>query len=131
VVDDKHKLIVAAEATSAGNDIGQLAPMAEAAKSALGIKEAEVFADAGYWKEEDIAACERAGLLPYVPVPDTERAVRDAGRLPASVRERRSASTPSAPSSAGWAGTTSWSAAWRRSRENWPFWSTATTSDES
>ncbi|NCA71495.1 MAG: hypothetical protein EOM91_15675, partial [Sphingobacteriia bacterium] len=84
VVDDKHKLIVAAEATSAGNDIGQLAPMAEAAKSALGIKEAEIFADAGYWKEEDIAACERAGLLPYVPIPDTERAVRDAGCLPAS-----------------------------------------------
>ncbi|MFB1487364.1 MULTISPECIES: IS1182 family transposase [unclassified Thiocapsa] len=84
VVDDKHKLIVVAEATSAGNDVGQLAPMAEAAKSALGIKEAEVFADAGYWTEDDIAACERAGLLPYVPIPDTERAVRDAGRLPAS-----------------------------------------------
>jgi transposase len=84
VVDDKHKLIVVAEATSAGNDVGQLAPMAEAAKSALGIQEAEVFADAGYWKEDDIAACERAGLLPYVPIPDTERAVRDAGRLPAS-----------------------------------------------
>ncbi len=84
MVDDKHKLIVVAEATSAGNDIGQLAAMAEAAKSELGIKEAEIFADAGYWKEEDIAACERAGLLPYVPIPDTERAVRDAGRLPAS-----------------------------------------------
>jgi transposase len=51
-VDDKHKLIVVAEATSAGNDIGQLAPMAKAAKSELGVKEAEVFADAGYWKEE-------------------------------------------------------------------------------
>lgn len=70
VVDEKRKLIVAAAATSAGNDIGQLAAMAEAAKGELGITEAEVFADAGYWKEEDIAACERA--------------VRDAGRLPAS-----------------------------------------------
>ncbi len=100
VVDAKHKLILAHEVTNAGNDLGQLEPMivqaqavlAELASSpdgaaAAGSEEAatalasapsdtaaplEVLADAGYFTERDIAACEARGICVYVPIPETK-----------------------------------------------------------
>ena len=61
-VDSKHKLIVEQEVTNAGSDLGLLAPTASAAKEVLEAEQIKVVADSGYYKGEDIAACEAAGM---------------------------------------------------------------------
>jgi transposase len=66
VVDAKHKLIVTSAVTNAVNDLGQLAPQALAAQQQLGVAQAKVVADTGYYKSEDIKTCQDAGLEPYV-----------------------------------------------------------------
>jgi transposase len=63
-VDSKHKLIVEQEVTNAGTDLGLLAPTATAVKEVLGAEQIKVVADSGYYKGEDIAACEAAGIEP-------------------------------------------------------------------
>lgn len=45
-----------------------LKPMAEAAKKALEVDKFKVVADAGYSNGEQVAHCEAAGMVPYVPV---------------------------------------------------------------
>ena len=61
-VDAKHHLIVAHEVTNVGNDRGQLATIAGQARTALGSDGLEVLADRGYFKGEEILACEQAGI---------------------------------------------------------------------
>jgi transposase len=73
VVDDKHKLIVAHDVTTASSDQQQLARMALAAQAALGVKELEVVADQGYYDGDEVAACESAGLSVYLPKPHTSK----------------------------------------------------------
>jgi IS5 family transposase len=68
-VDAKHKLIVAQEVTNQVVDMGLLQATAEPAREILDVEKIDVVADAGYFRTEDIAACERAGLTPYVPRP--------------------------------------------------------------
>ena len=80
-VDAKHKLIVHHEVTNDGNDTRQLAPQAMAAKEVLGVEQLTALADAGYYSEEQLAACEQAGIEPYVPVPAKYRPVAAKGRL--------------------------------------------------
>jgi transposase len=65
-VDSKHQLLVTTEVTNASNDLGQLAPQAQAAKAELGVEKADVVADTGYYKSEDIKSCQEAGLEPHV-----------------------------------------------------------------
>jgi transposase len=67
VVDAKHHLMVVSEVTQAASDQGQLATMAAAAKSELGIECAAVVADGGYFKSEDIKRCQEMGMEPHVP----------------------------------------------------------------
>ena len=76
-VDSKHKLIVEQEVTNAGTDLGLLAPTASAAKEVLEVEQIKVVADSGYYKGEDIAACEAAGIEAYVPRPQRGFAVRE------------------------------------------------------
>jgi transposase len=76
-VDSKHKLIVEQEVTNAGTDLGLLAPTATAAKEVLGAEQIKVVADSGYYKGEDIAACEAAGIEAYVTRPQRGFAVRE------------------------------------------------------
>ncbi|WP_052316611.1 transposase [Thioalkalivibrio nitratireducens] len=90
VVDDQHHLILTHEVTNAGNDLGQLVPMAEQARQMLldgqtteAAQPLEVLADAGYFTESDIAACASRGIVPYVPVPEKTGAAERAGRLSA------------------------------------------------
>jgi transposase len=71
VVDAQHHLIVAHEVTNVGNDRGQLASMAQQAQTAMGRKDLEVVADRGYFKGEEILACQSAGMTPFVPKPLT------------------------------------------------------------
>lgn len=66
-VDAKHGLVVAHEVTSEATDNRSLEPMAKAAKEAVGRETLKVVADAGYSSAEQAAACEAAGIEPYVP----------------------------------------------------------------
>jgi transposase len=73
-VDAKHHLIVAHEVTNVGNDRGQLSNMAGQAKAAMGVEALDVLADRGYFKGEEVMACEPLGVVPYVPKPLTSGA---------------------------------------------------------
>ena len=67
VVDTKHHLIVAHEVTNVGNDRGQLSTMAKQAREAIGAKKLTAIADRGYYKGEEILACDQAGITALVP----------------------------------------------------------------
>src|SRR6202030_2202654 len=73
-VDAKHHLIVAHEVTNIGNDRTQLSPMAGQAKAAMGVDALDVLADRGYFKGEEVLACESLGVTPFVPTPLTSPA---------------------------------------------------------
>jgi transposase len=75
-VDTKHKLIVEQQVTNQVLDMGLLTETAEPAKEILGVETIDVVADMGYFKIEDIEACEKAGMVPYVPRPQRGPAVR-------------------------------------------------------
>jgi hypothetical protein len=75
-VDTKHKMIVEQQVTNQVLDMGLLTPTAEAAKEILGVESIAVVADRGYFKTEDIEACEKAGMVPYVPRPQRGPSVR-------------------------------------------------------
>ena len=75
-VDAKHKLIVEQQVTNQVVDMGLLAQTAEPAKEVLGAERIAVVADRGYFKIEDIEACEKAGIDPYVPRPQRGPSVR-------------------------------------------------------
>ena len=70
-VDAKHHLIVAHEVTNVGVDRSQLSSMAKQARSAMGSKELTAVADRGYFKGEEILACQEAGITVFVPKPLT------------------------------------------------------------
>ena len=57
-------------------DMGLLTQTAEPAKEVLGVERIAVVADKGYFKTEDIEACEKAGLEPYVPRPQRGPSVK-------------------------------------------------------
>jgi IS5 family transposase len=56
--------------------MGLLTETAEPAKEILGVETIDVVADKGYFKIEDIEACEKAGMAPYVPRPQRGPSVR-------------------------------------------------------
>ena len=75
-VDAKHKLIVEQQVTNQVVDMGQLTRTAAPAKDVLGVETIAVVADKGYFKIEDIEACEKAGIEPYVPRPQRVPSVK-------------------------------------------------------
>jgi transposase len=70
-VDAKHHLIVAHEVTNVGHDRTQLSSMAKRAKQAIGTEALEVVADRGYFKGEELRACEQANITTFLPKPQT------------------------------------------------------------
>jgi len=68
-VDAKNKMIVEQAVTNQVVDMGLLAQTAEPARAILDVENIDVVADRGYFKIEDIEACEKKGLTPYVPRP--------------------------------------------------------------
>lgn len=70
-VEPDNHLIVAHAVTNQFNDHRQLSPMAIAAKEAMGVDKLEAVADRGYYKGEEVLACEEAGIDTYVPRPIT------------------------------------------------------------
>jgi len=75
-VDTKHKLIVEQQVTNQVVDMGLLTQTAEPAREILGVEQIAVAADRGYFKIEDIEACEQAGMEPYVPRPQRGPSVK-------------------------------------------------------
>ena len=75
-VDTKHKLLVEQQVTNQVVDMGLLTQTAEPAKEVLGVDTIDVVADKGYFKIEDIEACEKAGMVPYVPRPQRGSSVK-------------------------------------------------------
>ncbi len=70
-VDAKHHLIVAHEVTNVGHDRDQLSSMAKQARTAMGREDLTVVADRGYFKGEEILACDEAGITTFLPKPQT------------------------------------------------------------
>ena len=70
-VEPDNHLIVGHAMTNQFNDHRQLSPMAIAAKEALDVDELDALADRGYYKGEEVLACEEAGIDTYVPRPMT------------------------------------------------------------
>lgn len=68
-VDTKHKLIAEQQVHNKVSDLGLLTETAKAAREALDVDRIDAVADRGYFKIEDIEACEAAGIVPYVPKP--------------------------------------------------------------
>jgi transposase len=68
-VDAKNKMIVEQQVTNQVVDMGLLQETAEPARQILDVETIDVVADKGYFRTEDIAACEKAGLTPHVPKP--------------------------------------------------------------
>lgn len=80
-IDARHKLIVEQHVTNAATDMGLLASTAGAAREALDVEHIDAVADMGYYKGEDIEACEAAGITPYVARPERGSAIAN-GRFP-------------------------------------------------
>jgi len=76
-VDAKHHLIVAHEVTNIGSDRDQLSAMAKLARTAMGTEELTAIADRGYFKGEEILACDEAGITAIVPKTATSGAKAD------------------------------------------------------
>jgi hypothetical protein len=72
----KHKAIVEQAVTNQVVEMGLLTQTAEPARAILGVERIDVVANRGYFKIEDIDACEKAGLTPHVPKPQRGSAVR-------------------------------------------------------
>jgi len=76
-VDAKHHLIVAHEVTNVGIDREHLSSMAKQARAAMGTDEITAIADRGYFKGEEILACDEAGIHAIVPKSTTSGAKFD------------------------------------------------------
>ncbi len=76
-VDTQHHLIVAHEVTNIGTDRDQLSNMAKQAREAIGANDLTVIADRGYFKGEEILACQEAGITAIVPKTGTSGAKAD------------------------------------------------------
>ena len=76
-VDAKHHLIVEHEVTNIGCDRDQLSGMAKKARAAMGTNSLTAIADRGYFKGEEILACNQAGITVLVPATKTSNAKAD------------------------------------------------------
>lgn len=70
-VEATHHLIVAHTVTNEGHDRHQLSAMATRAQEAMDTDMLIALADRGYYKGEELPACEQAGITPLVPKPLT------------------------------------------------------------
>jgi hypothetical protein len=82
-VDTRHHLIVAHEVTNAPVDRRLLHRMSVQAKAALDVEALKVVADQGYYRGEELLACERSNIAPYIAKIDTA-AKRAKGEFPRS-----------------------------------------------
>ena len=98
VVDEKHQVVIHAEAFGKGEDSSNMEPMLKGAKRKLEVlgwedplKDKEVSADTGYYSVENLEACSDMEVDAYVPDPQfRKRDIRfaEAGRYRRSVDKR-------------------------------------------
>jgi len=74
VVETKHHLIVEHEVTNHGYDRDALSMMAHKAQEVMASRDIEAIADKGYYKGEEIVACELDGIAVMVSKPHTSNA---------------------------------------------------------
>jgi hypothetical protein len=79
-VDTTHHLIITHEVTNDGTDRSQLSPVAKQTKATLEVENLDAVADRGYFKSEEILACEKAGVTVTLPKPTTSNS-KAAGRF--------------------------------------------------
>jgi transposase len=72
-IDSKNKLIVEQAVTNQVVDMGLLTQTAAPARDVLGVETIDVVADRGYFKIEDIEACEKAAAFPMSPSLNEDR----------------------------------------------------------
>ena len=82
-VDTKHNLIAEQQVHNKVSDLGLLAETATAARENLDANRIDAVADKGYFKTQDIEACETASVTPYVAKPKRSPA-GFGGRFPKS-----------------------------------------------
>ncbi len=70
-VEPDNHLIVANSVSNQFNDHRHLSPMAIEAKAAMGVEALDAVADRGYFKGEEVLACDEAGIDVYAPRPTT------------------------------------------------------------
>ena len=80
-VNAKHKLNAEQQVHNKVSDLGLLPETAVAARRNLAVDQVDAVADAGYFKIENIEACENAGVMPHVPKPQRGSTVSQ-GLLP-------------------------------------------------
>ncbi|MGH8282818.1 MAG: IS1182 family transposase [Gammaproteobacteria bacterium] len=73
-VEAKHHLIVAHEVTNVGTDRDQLTAMAKQARTAMATSDLTAVADRGYFKSQEILACQQAGITAMVAKSRTSNA---------------------------------------------------------
>jgi transposase len=98
IVDEKHQIVVHAEAFGKGEDSSNMAPILEGAKEkleAIGweepLKDKQISADTGFYSVNNLEACKEEEVDAYIPDPQfRKRDVRftDAGRHRRSVDKR-------------------------------------------
>ena len=67
IADNEHGMVIDFEVTKDSGDSGKLFAMTQSAKGILGAEELTASADKGYYDSEDIAKCEKNGIVTYVP----------------------------------------------------------------
>jgi hypothetical protein len=80
VVDSKHKLIVATDVTSQGNDLQELHNMSIQTKENLELNKddkLDIVADTGYYSAKEFKKCEEDNINAYVPQANTTKAQQD------------------------------------------------------
>jgi transposase len=70
-VDGKHDLIFDHEVTNDVTDQGHLSSMGKRAKEILGVEKFDLVADMGYYDGQEVAACLKAGIQPWISKPNT------------------------------------------------------------
>jgi transposase len=70
-VDEKHKLIAAADVTNEETDVQQLGNVARQTQENLGVDKLEVVADKGYYSNFEVSRCVERGITPYMERADT------------------------------------------------------------
>ena len=75
-VDTENHLIVAHDVTQDGHDRNQLHRMATKAKDAMAVDQLEVVADRGYFKGEEILACDEDSITTFLPRPLTSTSTK-------------------------------------------------------
>ena len=73
-VDTENHLIVSHEVINTGSDRGQLSNMAKQAQQVMEAEDLKAVADRGYFKGEEILACDEAGIEVTLPKPQTSGA---------------------------------------------------------